>query len=109
MPGGPAASTLADALVQRHAVHELEHEGRHAAALFDAVDSGDVWVIQGREHARLALEPRQAVGISGEGLWQDLDGHMAPEAGIVRAVYLAHTAGAHECLHVVHTETTADE
>ena len=36
---------------------------RHAVALFQAVDRADVRMIERREHARLALEAREAIGI----------------------------------------------
>ena len=50
-------------LGQRRAFHELEHEAAHAVGLFQSVDRADVRMIERREHARLALEARQPVGV----------------------------------------------
>ena len=57
-----------DAVGQRLALDEFQHERATPSDFFDSVDRGDVRVIQRREHARFALEPRQAIGIAGEQL-----------------------------------------
>ena len=61
---------------------------------FDAVDRRDVRVIQGREDARLTLEPREAVRIHGKDHWQNLDRHLTSELRIPGAIDLAHPPGA---------------
>ena len=38
---------------------QFHHERRSAAAFFEAVDVRDVGMIQGSEHFRLALKPRE--------------------------------------------------
>jgi hypothetical protein len=60
--------TAAQPLRQVFAVDQLHHERRDRPRLFQAVDVGDVWVIQRRQRLGLALEPRQPFGISGERL-----------------------------------------
>ena len=45
---------------------------------------------------RFQLEAAQAIGVIGEGGGEDLDGHRAPELGIVRPVHFAHAAGVHQ-------------
>ena len=50
-------------------------------------------MIERGEHLRLALEAREAIGIGGERLGQDLDRDVAPELRVARAVDLAHPAG----------------
>ncbi len=62
--------------------------------LRDLVDLGDSRVAQGRERFRLPLEANEAVRISGEELGEDLDGDVAIEPGVARAIDLAHAAGA---------------
>ena len=42
---------------------------------------------------RFALEPRQPIGIGGKRLGQHLDGDVALQLGIARAVHVAHPAG----------------
>ena len=52
------------------------------------VDRGDVRMIQRRERLRLALEPRQAVGVRGERVRQDLDRDLATERRVRRPIHL---------------------
>ena len=51
-------------------------------------------MIQRGGRARLGLEPAQALGIVGDVRRQDLDGDVAPEPAVVRAVHLTHPARA---------------
>ena len=51
-------------------------------------------MIERGEDLRLALEAGEAVGIGGEGRWQELEGDVAVEPRVARAVDLAHAAGA---------------
>ena len=53
-----------DALRRVVALDEFHHERGHAAAFFEAVDGGDVRMIQRGEDFRFALEPREPIGIS---------------------------------------------
>ena len=55
-----------DALRQIVTFDELHHERGHAPAFFEAVDRGDVRMIQGREHFRFALKTREPIGIDRE-------------------------------------------
>ena len=52
---------------------------------------GDVRMIQRGERLRLALEPRQAIGIGANGSGRILS-HVATELGVACAVDLAHAA-----------------
>ena len=54
-----------DPLRQNLAVNELHHQRRDAIRFFDAVDRGDVRMIERREHLRFATESREAIGIVG--------------------------------------------
>ena len=53
-----------EALRERLALDELEHEVRRARRLLEPVDRGDVRVVERRERLRLALEARQALGVA---------------------------------------------
>ena len=46
------------------ALDQFHHERVHAARLFEAVDLRDVRMVQRGERLRLALEPRQPLGIA---------------------------------------------
>ena len=67
------------------------------SALLDAVDRGDVRVIQRGEHARFALEARQAIRDRPRTTSrQDLERDVAPQLRVARAIDLAHAAGAEQ-------------
>ena len=55
-----------DAIGQGRPFHELEDEGVHVIAVLDAVNRGDVWMIERRENVRLAAEPRETIGVTRE-------------------------------------------
>ncbi len=81
-----------DARGERVTLHELEHQGTAAAALFEAEDGGDVRMTERGQHARLAGETGHAVGIAGHRLGEDLDGHVTVKGGVASAIDLAHAA-----------------
>ena len=51
------------------------HQEADTAVLLQAVNGGDVGVVQRRQKLRLTLEARQPFGVGGEELRQHLDGH----------------------------------
>ena len=59
---------------------------------FEAVDRGDVGMIQRRERLRFAREPREPIGIVRERVRQDLDRDVAIQLRVARAIHLAHAA-----------------
>jgi hypothetical protein len=61
------------------------------AGLFEAVDRGNVAVIQGGENLGFSLEPRQPFGVAGEFVGQDLDGDWAGEVCVLGTINLAHS------------------
>ena len=89
---------------ERLALDELEDQEPDAVGLLEAVDRADVRMIQRGEHARLALEAREPVGVARERARQDLDRDVAPELRVARAVHLAHAAGAEQRLQVIAAE-----
>ena len=98
---------IGNELGERLTLDELEHQGAHAVLLFDPVNGGDMWMVQRRERLRLALEPRQALGIGREGLRQHLQGNLAVQPRIARAIDLAHPARAEGGDDFVGAETGA--
>jgi hypothetical protein len=58
---------------------ELHHQRTNAAGVFEAVDLRNIRVIQGCERLRLAGEARQAIGVAGEMIWQNLERDVAIE------------------------------
>ena len=96
-----------DAVSERLAVDELQHQRRHATCVFDAIDRSDIWMIQCGQHARLALESGKALVVAGKGAWQNLDRHVAPEARVVGAIHLSHPAPAEQRLNLVDAELLA--
>ena len=75
---------------------QLRDDVRRPVVAADVVDGEDVGVVERRGGARFQLEAAQAIGVIGEGRGEDLDGHRAPELGVVRPVHFAHAPGVHE-------------
>jgi hypothetical protein len=68
------------------------------------VDGEDVRVIELPGGARLLLEAAHPAGISGEGLGNQLDRDLAPEARIARAIHVTHPAGTQPAGDLIGTE-----
>ena len=64
------------------------------SGLLHSVERGDVRMIQRRQDFGFALETRDAIGVSGEDVEDDLDCDLAAEPRVARAVDLAHAARA---------------
>ena len=75
--------------------------------LLDAVDSGDVRVIQRRQHLGLALKSQEAVRICSGDTGQNLDRDVAFEAGVACAVDLPHPAGTDDRDDFIHSNARA--
>jgi hypothetical protein len=95
------------ALGQVEARHKLHDEVVRLAGILDAINLGDVGMIQRCQQACFALEPRQPVGVAGELRRKNFDGYLAPELGVVSAVDLAHSPRADQRQDLVGTETCA--
>src|SRR5262245_56880476 len=76
--------TAGDAIDQRRPFHELEDEGVHLTAVLEPMNRGDIWMIERREHVRLASEPRKAIGVMRERFGQDLQRDVAIEFRVAR-------------------------
>ena len=90
------------------ALDELHDEGADAARLLEAVDRGDVGVLQLGEELRLALEAGEALGVGGERLGQDLDRDLALQLRVGRPVDDPHAALAERGGDLVRAECRAD-
>ena len=74
------------------ALDQLEHQKRLAVRFLEAVDGGDVRVVERGEQVRLALETREALGILRDCVGKDLDGYVTTEVLIRGAIDLSHPA-----------------
>ncbi len=79
-------------LLEILALDELHREEPRVARPVQAVDGGDVRVVQSRERLCLTLETRQPVVVVGEGLRQDLDGHVTIERRVLCTPHRTHPA-----------------
>ena len=92
---------------QQLAVDQLEHEIPRAVRFLEAVDGGDVRMIQRREDLRLAFEAREAIGVFRERFGKNLERDRASEFEIPGAIDLAHASGAERRDDFVRAETVA--
>ena len=77
---------------QRVPLEKLHHGVGDAVLVPEIVNRQDVWMRQRSDRFRLALEAGQGVGISCNGLREDLDRHVPIQLAIPRAVDLPHPA-----------------
>jgi hypothetical protein len=84
--------TIEHTIRQCLAFDELEDQGTNPLALFKAMDSADVRVIECREHPRFAFEASEPLRIGREPARQHLDGDVAAEPSVARPIDLAHSA-----------------
>ncbi len=105
---GDGQSSTAEPLSQRLSLDQFHDQRGTASALFDAVNRGDVGVIQSRQAPRLAFEPRQAIGVSGHGIRQNLDGDVAAEPRIPCPIDLAHTPGTEGTDNLIRSDARAN-
>src|SRR5207249_3320261 len=82
------------ALPQRLPFEQLLDDVGRTAVRPEIVNGNDIGMVELACGARFLLEASQTVGVLGEGFWQDLDGDLATQPGVPRAVHLAHPARA---------------
>jgi hypothetical protein len=110
-----AGALLRQPIRQRLAVDQLHHEEPHCrlpwdcrrGCLLEAMNRGDVRMIQRREQLRFAVESRRTLGIARETLGNDFQGYVATELRVAGAIDLAHAAGAERGVNFVRTEACA--
>ena len=59
-----------------------------------------------RQDFGFALEPREPIRVSGDRCRQNLDGHLAFQLGVGRAVDLTHPTNAERCGHLIGTDAS---
>ena len=98
---------LRDAIRKRRAFHEFHHERDGPVPLLEAVDRGDVGMIQRCQHFRFALEARQSLRVTGHRSRQHLDGDLSLQVRIGGPIDDAHAARANLRGDFVRAETRA--
>ena len=88
--GVPARNV--DPVVSTGTAVQFHDQRRDAVGAFEAVNRGDVRMVQRGEHF-LALEPREAIGVTRHRGRQDLDGDRALQVRVGGAIHLSHSAG----------------
>ena len=96
--------TSSNALREIVSLDQFHHEGGHAPALFEAVDGGDVWVVQRGEGLRFPLEAREPIGVVRERLGQDLDRDVSIQLRVAGPEDLPHAAFADPGDNFIDTE-----
>ena len=96
-----------DALRQILTLDQFHHERPDAAVFFEAVDVGDVRVVQRRERLGFAGEPCQPFGVAGEEVGQHFQRNVTIEGRVAGSVYLPHPAFANQRADFVDAEAGA--
>ena len=96
-----------DTFGERGPVDEFHHQRSDTAGFLKAVNSGDIGMVQRCQRLRFALEAGHAVGVLSESSGQYLDGHLAMQPGVLRAVDLTHSARADGREDFVGTEASS--
>ena len=73
---------------------EFQHQEQGVTRVLEPVDRRDVRVIEGGQHLRFPPETGETLRVLRDGGREHLDGHLAPELRVVRAVDLTHATGA---------------
>ena len=85
---------LRNSIRERLALEARHDEEVGALVLADVVERADVGVIEGADRLGLALEALAPIGVRRRFVREDLDGDGAIEPAVLRAIDLAHAAGA---------------
>jgi hypothetical protein len=94
-------------LLQRFALDQLQHQERLTVGLLQPVDRGDVRVVERGEELGLAPEPGETLRIARHLGGKHLEGDVAAELRVLRAVDLAHPPRAERGHDLVVPETLA--
>ena len=92
---------------QRLAVDQLHDDERNPIQPFQPINVRDVRMVERGQRLRFAGEPRQPIGIAGEGVRQDFQRDVAVQLRVPRAIHLAHAAGPDGAEDFVRTESHA--
>src|SRR5579864_9514343 len=92
--GGDGAAL--EAVRQSLPLDQFHDQRPRVSRVFQAINGGNIGMVQRGEDLRFALETSHAVGVRGERLRQDLDGHVPVEIGVAGAVDLPHASAAQQ-------------
>ena len=108
LEGAPLRQPAAgEALLQRLALDQLEHDVGHVALAADVVDADDRGVVDGARGAGLLLEQAQPLGLACGLEVEQLDRDLAAQARVEGAVHLGHAADAERRQQLVRTQPLA--
>ncbi len=99
---------MTQSLAQRFTVEQLVHYIGSAVFKVGIVNCQDVGVIESACCTSLLLETLQAFRVSGDAGRQNLDRHVASDAGIPLAIYLAHASGPEKTDNLVRPKYSSD-
>src|SRR5262245_13770688 len=105
--GGRQGST-GDPLGEGLALDQLHDQVVDPVFAPEIMQHADVRVIEPRNHARLALEPGARLRTLGQVRGQHLDGYVAPQPHVPRAIDLAHPSRANRSDDLIGAQTGAD-
>ena len=83
-----------DEIAERLSFDVLHRQKEHPIRLFHGVDRDDVGMVQSGDALRLDLETGATFRVSGRRAREDLEGNVALQSRVTRAIDLAHAAGA---------------
>jgi hypothetical protein len=98
---------LCDPIGEGRSLDQLQHECARTGGVLEAVNVADVLMIERGEQLRFAMKAREAIGIRGEELRQDLQRDGAIQLGVEPAVDLAHATGAEQLAKLIESNPCA--
>jgi len=100
-------SALRDPIRQGLAVHQLHRERMDLARVFEAIDRGNMRMVQRRQDLRFLVETCKPFGIGREEVRQDFERDVTMELRVTRAINLAHAARTEQRDDLVRTKDSA--
>jgi peroxiredoxin len=88
--------------------HQFHHQRADSAIFFEPVDRRNIRMIERCQHLRLALQSRQSIGVVEERRGKRLDGDVAIQSRIARAIDFAHAAGAQRSGDLIGAESSSN-
>jgi len=102
----PRNSRLTQTLTDGLSLQQLHHGEAHALGVANIVNRQDVGMRQRRDGLGFALETQQRVGVLGELFRENLDGYIALQAEVARAVDFTHASGANRGKNFIRAEAS---
>ena len=103
-----ASGRVFDAVLQRGAFQQLHGDEVLVALAADVVDRADVRMVEGGSGPRFALETLQRLRVAGDLRRQELEGHKAAQARVLRLVDDAHAAAAQLLQYLIMRNRSSD-